>query len=174
LAFVDPRLTALGARAILTKDTAEMTLSAAGLGLGKRADYDALRLSLGVPDGARDLPIEKAMLLECGFDELNGIDWNKGCYMGQELTARTKYRGLVRKRLLPVRLEGATPPPGTPITFAGKEAGEMRSGFNGHAIAMLRLEAVRAAQVQGQPLDAGGTALRPQIPDWMKLPEPEA
>ena len=66
---------------------------------------------LGVPDGSRDLQLEKALLLESGFDELNGVDWQKGCYMGQELTARTKYRGLIKKRLFPVRVEGA--PAGT-------------------------------------------------------------
>ncbi|MEO8558040.1 MAG: folate-binding protein [Rhodospirillales bacterium] len=174
LAFVDPRLAALGARAIQPKDTAEMTLSAAGLGIGQRADYEMLRLKLGIPDGARDLPIEKAMLMESGFDELNGIDWKKGCYMGQELTARTKYRGLVRKRLLPVAIEGAVPPPGTPITYAGKDAGKMRSGHDGRAIALLRLEVVQAAQQANAALDAGGVALRPEIPSWVKLPEPEA
>lgn len=173
VAFIDPRLAALGARALLPIHQAEIELSAMGFGAGKRADYDALRLKLGVPDGARDLPIEKAILLESGFDELNGIDWDKGCYMGQELTARTKYRGLVRKRLLPVAVEGAVPPPGTPITFAGKDAGEMRSGFDGRAMALLRLEAVQAAQQAGQALQAGSSALRPEIPPWMKLPEPE-
>lgn len=172
--FVDPRLAALGARVMLPPDRIELALSANGLGLGKRADYESRRLDLGVPDGARDLPIEKALLLESGFDELNGVDWNKGCYMGQELTARTKYRGLVRKRLLPVKVEGATPPPGTPITFDGKDAGEMRSGHDGRAIALLRLEAVRAARAAQRPLDAAGIALRPDVPDWIRLPEPEA
>ncbi len=76
---------------------------------GSREDYDRLRISLGVPDGSRDLPVEKAILLENGFDELNAIDWDKGCYMGQELTARTRYRGLVRKRLMPVAIEGPAP-----------------------------------------------------------------
>jgi len=57
-------------------------------------DYDLHRLKLGVPDGNRDVLIDRGILLECGFDELNAIDWNKGCYMGQELTARTRYRGL--------------------------------------------------------------------------------
>ncbi len=174
VAFVDPRLAALGARVLLPPDRIELALSAKGLGLGKRADYEMRRLDLGVPDGGRDLPVGKALLLECGFDELNGIDWKKGCYMGQELTARTKYRGLVRKRLLPVRVEGATPPPGTPITFDGKDAGEMRSGHDGRAIALLRVEAVRAAQAAQRPLDAAGTALRPDVPDWVRLPEAEA
>ena len=86
---------ALGARAYFD-------LSALPAETGTGADYDRLRISLGVPDGSRDLPVEKAILLENGFDELNAIDWDKGCYLGQELTARTRYRGLVRKRLMPV------------------------------------------------------------------------
>ncbi|MGE0717933.1 MAG: folate-binding protein YgfZ, partial [Alphaproteobacteria bacterium] len=102
VAFVDPRLPALGLRAILPA-TAD---AIPGFAAGSFADYDRLRLGLGVPDGSRDLPVEKAILLETGFDELNGVDWKKGCYMGQELTARTKYRGLVRKRLMPVTIEG--------------------------------------------------------------------
>jgi hypothetical protein len=129
--------------------------------------YDALRLGLGVPDGSRDLPVEKALLLESGFDELNGIDWQKGCYMGQELTARTKYRALIRKRLFPVRIEGALPAPGTSIYKDGQEVGELRSGSGQRALAMLRLEAVTA----GQKLLAGDVGVLPEIPAWMRLPD---
>ena len=82
-----------------------------------------------MPDGSRDLRVEKALLLESGFDELNGVDWKKGCYMGQELTARTKYRGLVRKRLMPVKIEGPAPAPGALIMAGEQEAGEMRSAI---------------------------------------------
>src|SRR5262249_31965487 len=105
--YVDPRLGDLGARAIMPRDELHL-LQRAGLAAGAAADYEALRLSLGVPDGSRDLPIEKALLLENGFDELNGVDWKKGCYVGQELTARMKYRLLVRKRLVPVQIDGPT------------------------------------------------------------------
>src|SRR4029077_13440752 len=108
------------------------------------AVYDRHRLALGIPDGSRDLVVEKSILLEAGFDELNGVDWQKGCYIGQELTARTKYRGLIKKRLFPVRIEGPTPAPGTMIMLDGKEAGEMRSADDGIGLALLRLEAVAA------------------------------
>jgi folate-binding protein YgfZ len=84
-------------------------LANAGVSEARFDHYDRLRLSLGIPDGSRDLVLEKSILLESGFDELNGVDWQKGCYIGQELTARTRYRGLVKKRLMPVRIEG--PPP---------------------------------------------------------------
>ena len=131
------------------------------------AVWDALRFSLGVPDGGRDMVVDKALLLENGFDELGGVDFNKGCYMGQELTARTKYRGLVRKRLLPVLFDGAAPEAGSPVLAGEVAAGEMHSGGDGAGLAMLRLEHVRA----GTPLMCGGKALTVKIPAWMVLPE---
>ena len=80
-------------------------LEAAGFTPADAAAYERLRLEAGVPDGSRDMVVEKAILLENNLDELHAISWQKGCYMGQELTARTRYRGLVRKRLFPVIVE---------------------------------------------------------------------
>jgi folate-binding protein YgfZ len=168
--YVDPRLAQLGVRVIAPAGQAATLLQARGFSAAPIESYDALRLTLGVPDGSRDLPVEKALLLESGFDELNGVDWQKGCYMGQELTARTKYRGLVKKRLFPVRVEGALPAPGTPVFSNGEEVGEVRSGSGEHAIAMLRLDAVKAGGAFATP-DA---KLVPTIPGWMKLPESAA
>ena len=162
LSYIDPRLPELGVRVLTPAGQAGKML---GLPEAPLADYESLRLSLGVPDGSRDLPVEKALLLESGFDELNGVDWKKGCYMGQELTARTKYRGLVKKRLFPVKVEGALPAPGTAIERNGEEVGEIRSGAGNRALAMLRLEALEGA------LTAGGARIVPQKPDWMKLPD---
>ena len=166
--FVDPRLAALGARLIAPRETAAAALRAAGFAEADFAAYDRLRLAQGVPDGSRDLPLEKATLLEAGFDELNGVDWQKGCYVGQELTARTKYRGLIKKRLMPVRVEGALPAPGTPVTLGGQEAGEMRSGEDGIALALLRLDAVAAAEA-GAILTAGTAQIRPIKPGWARF-----
>jgi folate-binding protein YgfZ len=122
-----------------------------------------------VPDGSRDLVIDKAILLESGFDELNGVDWQKGCYIGQELTARTKYRALIRKRLLPVAVEGPLPEPGTAVMLGDKEAGEMRSGRDGMGLALLRLDAVDNAAASGVPLTAAEAKLRPVKPDWARF-----
>ena len=165
LAFVDPRLAALGARVILPGDRICAALEGAGLAETDFAGYDRHRLALGIPDGSRDLVLEKSILLESGFDELNGVDWQKGCYVGQELTARTKYRGLIKKRLFPVRIDGPAPAPGAIVEGDGKEAGEMRSIGNGLGLALLRLDAVAA----GQPLATGGTTLTPIQPDWMRV-----
>jgi folate-binding protein YgfZ len=128
-------------------------------------EYDRHRLPLGLPDGTRDLVVGKSILLEAGFDELNGISWTKGCYMGQELTARTRYRGLIKKRLLPVSGKNL-PPPGTVLHSAeGIECGEMRGSAGDAGLAMIRLDAL-AAPVLGE-----GEVFGVTIPAWMKLPE---
>lgn len=168
IAFVDPRHAAMGARAILPRDGATAALAALGFAAGDRAAMEKLRLSLGLPDGSRDLVVERSILLENGFDELNGVDWKKGCYVGQELTARTKYRGLVRKRLLPVAIEGPAPEPGAAITYADQEAGEMRSSANGMGLALLRLEFLDKLAAQGGALMAGAARLTPKKPEWVK------
>ncbi len=154
--FVDPRLPELGVRVIAPAGGAAAALQAQGFSAAPAHVYDALRLGLGVPDGSRDLPVD--------FDELHGVDWDKGCYMGQELTARTKYRGLVRRRLMPVHVEGPLPEPGTLIHLDGKEVGEIRSGSGDRALAFLRLEAKDGALI------AGAARIVPEIPGWMRLP----
>lgn len=164
-ALVDPRLVALGARAILSVEAARAALVELGLRETGFEAYDRLRLSLGVPDGSRDLVVEKSILLESGFDELNGVDWQKGCYIGQELTARTKYRGLIKRRLIPVEIRGPAPAPGTKVTADGREVGEMRSSRGEFGLALLRIEAV----LQRKKLAAGGAELVAVRRDWMRL-----
>ncbi len=161
--LVDPRLAELGARAILEREH----LSRLGLELAQAdfAVYDRHRLALGIPDGSRDLVPDKSILLEAGFDELNGVDWQKGCYVGQELTARTKYRGLIKKRLFPVRIDGPAPASGTMVTADGRDAGELRSSRDGQGLALLRLGAVDA----GRRLMAGEATLTPVEPEWMRI-----
>ena len=165
VAFVDPRLAALGVRCILPNTDLRSALEGAGLAETGFPVYDRLRLELGIPDGGRDLVPEKSILLEAGFDELNGVDWQKGCYVGQELTARTKYRGLIKKRLMPVEIDGPAPGPGTIVTAEGREVGEMRSSRDGLGLALLRIEPV----VEGKHLKAGDTTLVPAKPGWMRL-----
>ena len=130
------------------------------------AAYDRHRLALGVPDGSRDLVPEKSILLESGFDELNGVDWQKGCYVGQELTARTKYRGLIKKRLFPVRIDR----PGSRARHDG-DAG--RQGGRRDALGPRRSRA-RAAAAGGRrrkpPLSPPRMrASMPYRPPWMHI-----
>jgi len=149
----DPRLPEAGWR-VLSTDPISTNAT--------EADWDRHRLSLGLPDGSRDMEAEKSVLLEAGFDELNGVSWTKGCYMGQELTARTKYRGLVKRRLVPVRVEGTIPAPGTPILRDGREVGTMRSANGRQGMAVLRLEALQGA------LTSGDATITPVVPGWMR------
>lgn len=161
--FIDPRLNTAGVRSVLPIEAAEAQLQSLAAEPASTSDYDLHRLKLGLPDASRDLVVDKAILIESGFDELNGVDWNKGCYMGQELTARTKYRGLVKKRLISVFIEGAAPEPGTPIMVGDKNAGEMRSSNAGHGIALLRLDQLNneaAEYICDQAI------LRPNKPTW--------
>mgnify|MGYP000358380117 CR=1 FL=1 len=159
--FMDPRLLELGARALGERPPKDFQPRTP-------FDYDLHRLVLGVPEGGRDLIPEKAILLESGLDELNAISWTKGCYMGQELTARTKYRGLVRKRLFPVRIEGTIPTENVGIFSSGKEVGEMRTHNGSQGLALLRIEAVK----DQEEFSWGRTCLRPYAPVWMRVNEP--
>lgn len=164
--YADPRLAAAGARAILPMESAAESLQEAGFTQGTRADYDRVRIPLGLPDGSRDMEVDKAILLENGFDELHGIDWKKGCFLGQELTARTKYRGLVKKRLLPVEIAGRPPEGETAITTQdGKEAGELRSHVDGWGLALLRLKQIEELPDGG--LTLGEARLTPRKPEWV-------
>jgi folate-binding protein YgfZ len=163
--YMDPRLAGAGARAILPAAVAAEVLEAVGFTAAMPEDYDRMRLGLGLPDGTRDLVVEKSILLESNFDALNGVDWDKGCYMGQELTARTKYRGLIKKRLMPVAVAGAAPAPGTKLMHDGKEAGEMRSSRDGLGLALVRLEHVEA-QGGTLELEAGGATVTLRKPAW--------
>lgn len=166
--YVDPRLAEAGTRAILPAKRAEGFFEARDFAQAGAGDYDDHRLALGLPDGSRDLVVDKAIMVESNFEELNGVDFKKGCYVGQELTARTKYRGLVRRRLVGVEVDGPLPEPGTPVLLNGKDAGTVRSGHGRRAMAVLRLEAL--AQVDGESgLIAGETRLRPVLPPWIRL-----
>jgi len=156
LSVSDPRLAAAGQRVWLPAPP-DMPLSEFPV-------WDARRIALGLADGSRDMVPEKTILLEAGFDELHGVDWDKGCFMGQEVTARSKYRGQIKKRLVPVEIAGAAPEPGTILTLDGQEAGEMRSHQGDMGLAVIRLDSLERG-----PLSAGETRLTPKIPDWVRL-----
>jgi len=152
----DPRLDLAGWRVL------------APAGLPVSADFQAWdlhRLRLGLPDGTRDLEPDKSVLLEAGFDELHGISWTKGCYLGQELTARTRYRGLLKRRLFPVKADSPLPRPGTIVMAGERQAGVLRSVIGAEALALLRIDSLNAT------LAAEGVALTVQRPEWMMLQE---
>jgi folate-binding protein YgfZ len=110
--------------------------------------WDRLRITLNVPDGSRDMKVEDSSLIECGIDNLHGISFSKGCYVGQELTARMKHRGLAKKHLFALKFEDAAPASGTEFSIDGKFAGEMRSSCGDVGLALLKNEyAARAEEI---------------------------
>ena len=156
----DPRLPELGVRGIVPAGQCTS---------GDVTPYTARRITLGVPEGGVDLIVDKSIPLENGLDELNAIDWQKGCYVGQELTSRTKYTGIVRKRLFPVDIEGPRPAFGEAIDDGGDKVGEMRSSFNNKGLALIRLEAFEKFQETGIPFQCGESRLKPYNPGWMLI-----
>jgi len=130
--YPDPRHPDMGARSLIKpEETTEADFNI----------WDEYRIRLNIPDGSRDMEVEKSTLMECGIDRLQGISWDKGCYMGQELTARMKYRGLVKKSLHAIEFpSGECPPPFSPLTSNDKNIGEMRSSCGAIGLALLRHE----------------------------------
>ena len=171
VAFVDPRLAEAGVRLMAPSDNAEGLIATRGLDPADPSEYDRYRMALGLPDGSRDLIPEKSTLLENGFDELGGVDWDKGCFLGQELTARTRYRGLTKKRLMPVSIEGKAPVTGDIVRLDGKDAGEIRSIRDGLGLALLRLDALDKWQAGAHSLFAGDAKVVPHPQSWMTLGE---
>lgn len=160
-ASADPRLPALGWRA----------LGPATPAAADDAEYDRHRLRLGVPELARDAGPDEVFGLEALLEELNGVDFAKGCFVGQENVSRMKRRATTRKKFCPIAFEGPPPPPLTPIMAGAAEIGTVRSGVDGRAIALLRLDRADEAQKAGVGLTAGPVAVALDPPPWLLLPE---
>jgi hypothetical protein len=157
VSFADPRLAALGMRSIGSRE--EMPARLAGASV-----YHAHRLALGVPE-AEDFGSDKMFALDAGLDELHGVSFEKGCYVGQELTARMKHRGTARKRLLTVAAADALPPADTPVTANGASLGEIVSIHGTRGFALIRLD--RLEEAQGVALEAGGVPVTLTKQDWL-------
>lgn len=154
----DPRHPDLCARAIVAAATAP-----AGIGADT---FRELRLDRGIPEGA-DFGQDKIFALDSDLDELGGIAFDKGCYVGQELTARMKHRGTARKRLLPVQSVGgaALPAPETAVTADGRELGALMSVYGGKGFALLRLD--RLDEAGNAACAAGDVTVDILRPDWL-------
>lgn len=166
ICFVDPRYGGAGARVIMPRDVLE-NLDDQGFERGEAEDYDLHRLICGLPDSSRDLIVEKSFPMEHGFDGLHGIAWEKGCYVGQEMTARMRYRANMKRTLLPVEIDGDAPAPGSAITQNGKDAGEMRTSSDGIGLALLRIEALEKFGGPDNELVCGDARLTPMRPPWL-------
>jgi hypothetical protein len=162
--YTDPRLPALGLRCIVPAAEALPTTDA--------ADYQAHRIALGVPQGGLDFAYGDAFPHEADMDQLNGVDFQKGCFIGQEVVSRMEHRGLARTRVVPVALDGVAPVPGTAVTAGGKPVGVMGSAAHGRGLAALRLDRVEEALAQRAPLVAERTVLRLIKPAWARFAFP--
>jgi tRNA-modifying protein YgfZ len=150
--YRDPRAP-LGWRAILPRD------KAAAVGSGHVHDYEGLRIALAVPKGGVDFAYGDAFPHDANLDTLNGIDFGKGCYVGQEVVSRMKHRGTTRKRVARVKIGADAPPPGTPVLDGQLTIGTLGSSSGREALAMLRLDRVEDAKVGGRSLSAGGVGV---------------
>ena len=179
--FLDTRHADLGCRIIST--SADVPSALNGAKPASYEDWQARRIGQAIPEGAIDLSPERALMLEAGLDKLAAVDFEKGCYIGQEVTARTHYRGLVKRRLLPLCCEGPPPAVGSEIIWQGKVIGTSKTAaacadHAGHsvALALLKLDDIHAIIDQATATSASdliinGQAARLCLPAWC-LPLP--
>ena len=160
ITYPDPRLAALGFRAIVAADcsiAANAHMKA----------YDAHRIALGVPDGGRDYAFGDTFPHEALFDQLNGVSFSKGCYVGQEVVSRMEHRGTARKRAVRVgTIDGTVLHGDQPVLAGDVEIGRVGTVSGSHGLALIRLDRVEEFAAKGIQPAAGGAALGVEIPSW--------
>jgi tRNA-modifying protein YgfZ len=168
LVYGDPRLPALGRRVMLPPHLAKEAAHDLGAELLDAGAYEAHRIAHGVPRGGLDFIYGDAFPHETDMDQLAGIDFDKGCYVGQEVVSRMEHRGTARNRIVPVTTAagGFAPDAGLPVTAGDKIIGTTGSAAGERGLAMLRLDRLADAQAAGLPLVAGGVTLQARKPDW--------
>lgn len=164
IACIDPRCAAMAARVLGPAGEPETWVLQRGYAQASITDYEHHRLSLGIPRAGADSVAQKTLILENGFEELHGVSFNKGCYVGQEVTARTKHRANLRKRLYVVRGDRPLPEAGTEVMLGERAVGEMRSSQGTLGLAVIRNDAVES----GETLMAAEVTLTAQPPVWRK------
>ena len=172
LCYADPRLEALGMRCMLPPHLAADAAADLGAALVEASEYEAHRIALGAPRGGLDFQYSDAFPHEADMDQLNGVDFAKGCYVGQEVVSRVEHRGTARKRVVPVTFPDFGPEAGVPVRIGDMEVGTMGSSAGGRGLAMLRLDRIGEALAAGAPLMSGGIALTPVKPAWAQFPWP--
>jgi folate-binding protein YgfZ len=169
IVYADPRLRELGHRMIVPKTIAVAEFGCAAVPEG---EYDALRIKLGVPEGGRDYAFGDAFPHEALFDQLNGVDFAKGCYVGQEVVSRMEHRGTARKRIVPVEGEAALPASGTSVEADGAVIGELGSVSGSAALALIRLDRAEQALAGGKQIASGGVKLKLRRPSFARFAVP--
>jgi tRNA-modifying protein YgfZ len=172
VAVHDPRLPALGLRVILEPHGVEAAAAELGAQLTDPHPYEAHRIALGVPSGGPDFAYGDAYPHEADMDQLNGVDFDKGCYVGQEVVSRMEHRGRIRTRVVPVSYAGSPPQVGAPVRAGGKSVGTMGSTSAGRGLALLRLDRVEEALTASLTLEADGISLEVVRPSWARFALP--
>ncbi len=169
--YADPRLAELGSRMLLP---APASLAMLGCAQASEADYHALRIGLGVPEGGWDYAYGDAFPHEALLDQLNGVDFRKGCFVGQEVVSRMEHRGTARKRVVPVEGMSPLPPRGTSIAAGAVAVGTLGSVSGSHGLALMRLDRAEEAFSAGIPLRAGGVRITLNRPSFARFAIPSA
>ncbi len=161
IVFEDPRTPALGERAIIPSSMGNDCFEQLGFLELPLSDYDSLRYTLAIPQGSPEIVPEVSFPMEYGFDRLNGVSFSKGCYVGQEVTVRMKNRDLVKKDLVPVRIEGNLNEKENKIYLGDTLAGELRGICGDLGLALIRKEHLDRALTKGSTLQINGSRVYP-------------
>jgi tRNA-modifying protein YgfZ len=172
LIYPDPRLAALGQRMILPPHVFGEAAADMGATPVEASAYEAHRIALAVPRGGQDFIYNDAFPHEADMDQLGGVDFDKGCFVGQEVVSRMEHRGNARTRAVAVTFDDFAPECGAPVLAGEKSAGMMGSSARGRGIAIVRLDRVADALAAGLPVTAGGLAIRPRKPEWARFAWP--
>jgi tRNA-modifying protein YgfZ len=173
LCYADPRLSALGLRIMLPPHLAAAAAGDLGAELVDASKYETHRIALGVPRGGLDFSYGDSFPHETDMDQLGGVDFAKGCYVGQEVVSRIEHRGTARARIVPISYAGAAPEAGTTVLAGERQVGVMGSAAAGHGLALLRLDRVGEALSHGEALAAGCVPIRLVKPGWARFAFPE-
>jgi len=168
LSFADPRNAALGWRILIPEELTQKLAELIGAELVDSAAYEAHRIASGVPRGGLDFMYGDAFPHETNMDRLNGVDFDKGCYVGQEVVSRMQHRGTARTRTVKIILDGPSPEAGTTILAGDKQVGTIGSTSGENGLALVRIDRVADALDAGLALTAGGLALRLADPDVVR------
>ena len=172
LVYADPRLPALGLRAMIPPHRAADAAADLGAELVDASAYESHRIALGVPRGGLDFIYGDAFPHEADMDQLGGVDFDKGCFVGQEVVSRMQHRGTARNRVVPIACESFAAEAGVPVMAAERQVGTMGSSAAGHGLALLRLDRVADALAEGVALTAGGMPIRLVKPAWARFAWP--
>jgi tRNA-modifying protein YgfZ len=172
LSYPDPRLPALGTRSIMPPEIVAEAAGALGATLSDAAAYDIYRIALGVPRGGEDFAYLDTFPHEADMDQLNGVDFDKGCYVGQEVVSRVEHRGSARNRIVPLAFDEFVASSGLPVMAGEKQIGTLGTAAKSRGLALIRLDRADDAIVAGTPLTCGNMPVRLVKPDWATFPWP--